>query len=443
MSQKIVLIGAGSSNFGLGTLGDILNSKVLEGSAIVLHDINPETLGKVYDIGRRHIEGNSLPFTLSATTSRKEALQGATFCIISIEIGNRFELWEQDWRIPQQHGIRQVYGENGGPGGLFHSLRIIPAILDICGDIMETCPEAHVFNFSNPMSRICLTVKRKYPELRLTGLCHEIASLSAHLPCILETPLENISFKAGGLNHFSVLLEVLYKDTGRDAYPDVRARAPAYFENLPSFAEMFQRMANPEGESQPTLARQWVERRLFKVILDRFGYLPVTTDSHFGEYIQWAYEVVDHEGILDFYRWYNSWFSRREPEARIGGSSERVIPMIEGIVTDSHQEEHAANVMNDGLIDNLPRDLVVEVPATVDKDGVHGVRLGSLPKGIAGLLSNQVAVHDLTAEAVLTGSRDIALQALLVDPVVDSVRAAEQTLDAILRLQKQYLGYIH
>ena len=103
--------------------------------------------------------------------------------------------------------------------------------------------------------------------------------------------------------------------------------------------------------------------------------------------------------------------------------------------------ELAPQLLGEG--DNLPRDLVVEVPATVDKDGVHGVRLGSLPKGIAGLLSNQVAVHDLTAEAVLTGSRDIALQALLVDPVVDSVRAAEQTLDAILRLQKQYLGYIH
>ena len=102
--------------------------------------------------------------------------------ISSIEVGNRFELWEQDWRIPQQYGVRQVYGENGGPGGLFHSLRIIPPILEICADVMKICPEATVFNFSNPMSRICTTVTRAFPDLKFIGLCHEIASLRNYLP---------------------------------------------------------------------------------------------------------------------------------------------------------------------------------------------------------------------------------------------------------------------
>ncbi|MCB0024748.1 MAG: alpha-glucosidase, partial [Caldilinea sp.] len=124
-----------------------------------------------------------------------------------------------DWHIPQQYGIRQVYGENGGPGGLFHSLRIIPPILDISGDIMAICPDAWVLNFSNPMSRICTTVMRKYPDLKLVGICHEVASLPQHLPHILETPLSNLSFQAGGLNHFSVLLNIHYKDSGADAYP--------------------------------------------------------------------------------------------------------------------------------------------------------------------------------------------------------------------------------
>ncbi|MDI7275181.1 MAG: alpha-glucosidase [Anaerolineae bacterium] len=442
MSQRIVLIGAGSSNFGLGTLGDIFASDVLQGSTIVLHDINPVALKKVEAIGFQHIKERNLPFTLLATTDRREALKGATFCVISIEVGNRFELWEQDWRIPQQYGIRQVYGENGGPGGLFHAMRIVPPILEICGDIMELCPDAHVFNFSNPMSRICLTVKRRFPQLKLTGLCHEIFSLPRDLPAILDTPLSNLEFKAGGLNHFSVLLEVRYRDTGLDAYPDLRARAPDYYATLPTFADLLE--AHLRQAPMPKVgSHPWSERGLFRVILERFGYLPITTDSHFGEYIQWAHDVVDHEGILDFYRFYKAWCQGPEPEQRIRGSSERVIPMIEGIVSDSHQEELAVNVMNDGLIDNLPRDLVVEVPGTVDRNGVHGVRLGALPKGIAGLLANQVAVHDLTAEAILTGSREAALQALLVDPVVDSYRAAEQTLDAILKLQAQYLGYIH
>ena len=177
MEKRIVLIGAGSAQFGYGTLGDILQSKVLEGSHIVLHDINPKTLAVVEKNGRAFIEEHRLPFSISATTNRAEAFKGADFLIISIEVGNRFDLWEQDWRIPQQYGVRQVYGENGGPGGLFHSLRIIPPILEICADVMELCPQATVFNFSNPMSRICTTVHRAFPELKFIGLCHEIGSL--------------------------------------------------------------------------------------------------------------------------------------------------------------------------------------------------------------------------------------------------------------------------
>lgn len=125
MKKTIVLIGAGSAQFGYGTIGDILQSKVLEGSHIVLHDINPNTLAVVEKTGRAFIEEHKLPFTISATTNRVEALQGADFIIISIEVGDRFVLWEQDWRIPQQYGVRQVYGENGGPGGLFQDRKSV------------------------------------------------------------------------------------------------------------------------------------------------------------------------------------------------------------------------------------------------------------------------------------------------------------------------------
>lgn len=461
MKKRIVLIGAGSAQFGFGTIGDILKSKVLEGSHIVLHDINPTSLKKVHDVVQAYVTEQELPFTLSATTSRPEALRGADFCISSIEVGDRFALWEQDWQIPLQYGIRQVYGENGGPGGLFHSLRIVPPILEICGDIMQICPEAHVFNFSNPMSRICTTVRRKYPDLQFVGLCHEIGSLPRHLPRMLQTPFENLSIVAGGLNHFSVLLECTYKDTGKDAYPDIRAKAGDYFSKLPTLRQMaalfekIQQRQQEEGEQavrdQTAIEREfaaieaayeWAERGLFKVILEDFGYLPITTDSHFGEYIQWAHDVVDHRGILDFYFFYKKWTLAKKPEMGKEATGERVIPMIEGILTDSGQEEMAVNVPNAGLIDNLPEWLVVEVPATVDKNGVHGVPLGKLPSGFAGLLYNQVAIHDMTAEAILSGSREVVLQALLVDPIVHSKRAAEQTLDTMLELQADYLGYI-
>ncbi len=450
MGSRIVLIGAGSAQFGFSTMGDIFQSQVLAGSHVVLHDINPTTLARVEAQGREFIQEHNLPFTLSATTSRPEALQGADFCVISIEVGSRFDLWEMDWRIPQQFGIRQVYGENGGPGGLFHSLRIIPPILDICGDVMKICPDAWVFNFSNPMSRICTTVHRQYPDLKLVGLCHEIASLRHYLPPMLETPYEQLHIRAGGLNHFSILLQATYRATGQDAYPDIRARAPAFFASLPGLRDVEAYAAQtgkwpttPEEYRQIPVSKPWSERGLFKVLLEQFGYLPITTDSHLGEYIQWAYDAVDHEGILDFYAMYKHFCLNRVEEPKIELKlTERVIPIIEGILTDAGYEEEAVNLPNAGLIADLPDWIAVEVPAIVDAGGVHGVPLPNYPKAFGGLLLNQAAVHDMTAEAVLSGARAVVLQALLVDPIVDKCAAMDKMLDVVLEAQKKYLRYI-
>jgi alpha-galactosidase len=447
MSQRIVLIGAGSAQFGYGTIGDILQSKVLEGSTIVLHDINPNTLAVVEQNARAFIEERGLPFTITATTQRSEAFQGADFIVNSIEVGDRFALWEQDWRIPQQYGVRQVYGENGGPGGLFHSLRIIPPILEICADIMKYCPRATVFNFSNPMSRICTTVTRAFPDLKFIGLCHEIASLRNFLPRILGVPYEALEVRAAGLNHFSVVLSARYKDSGQDAYPDIRAKAPAFFGNMPSLDAVHKyfketgKWPDETDDFAGIATEAWPERRVFQVILEKFGLMPITSDSHFGEYIQWAYDITDHRGILDFYRFYKEYLAHVEPKIELQ-LSERVVPIIEGILTDSGYVEEAVNIPNRGLIANLPDWIVVEVPATVDKNGVHGIPMGSLPHGFAGLLMNQVAVHDLTAEAVLQKSKALALQALLVDPIVGQYHGIEEMLDTMIAYQEKWLGYL-
>ena len=155
MGKRIVIIGAGSTNFGLKIIGDFYKSQILKGSTIVLHDIRPEAVEKTRKIAENYKEKLQVDFQIEATTSREEALKGADFCLISIEVGNRFELWEQDWGVPVEYGFKQIYGENGGPGGLFHALRIIPVIIEICEDIAKICPNAVVFNYSNPMQRIC------------------------------------------------------------------------------------------------------------------------------------------------------------------------------------------------------------------------------------------------------------------------------------------------
>ncbi|MFX1453176.1 MAG: alpha-glucosidase, partial [Promethearchaeota archaeon] len=220
--EKLVLIGAGSLQFGLGTAGSILASEVLKGSTICLHDIDAKSLDLARQACQAAIDERKLDFTLESTTNRLEALKNATFIINSIEVTPRFELWEMDYNIPRKFGNKQIFGENGGPGGFFHSLRVIPPILEICSDVQKICPNVLFINYSNPMSRICLAIKRKFPTLKFVGLCHEIVSVQIHLPRMLNTPFSNLYIKAGGLNHFGVVLAVKYRDSGKDVYPEIR-----------------------------------------------------------------------------------------------------------------------------------------------------------------------------------------------------------------------------
>ena len=448
MSTRIVLIGAGSAQFGFDMLGDFFQSPVLSDCQIVLHDINAEALERVRKAGQAFVDEKGLDVELTATLSRPEALAGADFCVIAIEVGDRFALWELDQSVPRQFGFTQAFGENGGPGGLFHSLRVVPPILEICADVQKICPDAWVFNYSNPMSRICTTVHRAFPDLNFVGLCHEIASLYQHLPLILETPMSNIEFRAGGLNHFAVLVEASYRDSGKDAYPDVLAKAADYFEKLPDLGSIMKKLFAAEAGStpgsEPALrdgASAWAERGAFRVLLEKFHCLPITTDSHIGEYLQWAPEVADHKAILDFYVYYKKWILRGDPQIK-ATRSERLVSIIEGMVNDERYEEAAVNVPNRGLIAGLPDWLVVEVPAWVDGKGLSGIRLEAMSQGFAGLLSNQVAVHDLLAQAIIDRSKDLAKQALLVDPVVDKVGAIDPMMDVMIELQPDFLGYL-
>lgn len=453
MNQRIVLVGAGSAQFGYGMLGDIMQSEALQDSVVVLHDINPKTISVVATTAAEFIAKEKLPFTIESTTDRVEALRGADFVIVSIEVGDRFELWDQDRTIPQQYGITQIYGENGGPGGVFHALRIIPPILEICDDIAKICPEAMVFCYSNPMTAICTTVNRKYPKMNFFGMCHEIASLPRYLPEILGTSYDNLDVVAGGLNHFSAVLEARYRDSGKDAYPDIRTMAPAFFEKEPGYSDIWREIQkNPEtvhsegSERRAKLKtlhseKPWADRGLFRVILEEFGVLPITSDSHFGEYIGWAHNVADHKGILDFYALYRNSLSDVNPSIKLS-LSERVVPMIDGFLTGSEYVEAAVNVPNNGLIAELPEFVAVEVPCDVTKEGIRGKQMPPLPKAYAALLRNYTGVYDLTAEAILNKSKRLVVQAMLVNPIVHKVDGLHEMVDVMISLQSKWLGYL-
>jgi alpha-galactosidase len=427
--NKIVLIGAGSLQFGLGSVGSIINSETLQGSTVSLHDINPTNLELVTQACKGAIEKGNFNIELESTTDRKKALKNATFIINAIEVGPRFEWFDLDYEIPRKYGNKQVMGENGGPGGLFHSLRVIPPILEICYDIQKICPNAFLINFSNPMSRICLAIKRKYPQLKFVGLCHEFLGFQFHYSKILETPLKNLDIIAGGLNHFGVVLSIKYAKSGKDAYPDLRTKAPAYLSEIKGFGN---------------------DVDLVKYILEKFGYIAYTPDSHYGEYISWAWEKANLEGVRQFYNGYKSMTMKtgEKLEKRIKRGSganlvkpdhERAIPIIEGIITDSGHREASVNLPNNGVISNIPQDLVVECPAIVNKHGMEAVKLGEYPKGLAALLRNQASVQDLVVEAILKKSKEIAFQALMLDPTINNASKAEEIFEEMIKINKDYI----
>ncbi|WP_067929964.1 family 4 glycosyl hydrolase [Alicyclobacillus kakegawensis] len=419
--SKIVIIGAGSVSFGPGSLRDAIQMKELKDSELVLVDLNEENLDIVTRLAKRMNEEAGTGLKISSTTNREEALPEADFVIISIAV-KRDELWKKDWEIPRKYGIRQVLGENGGPGGLSHALRNIPLILDICADMERLCPNALLINFSNPESRIIMAVS-KYTSIKAVGLCHGVYMGRDRVAELLGRKSEDIDVKAAGVNHLLWLLDIRDKNTGEDLYPALRKAE----------AEL--------GESHDPLTR---------AMFRRFGYWPAPSDDHIGEYLSYAYEKTGLHGY-DF-KWAADYreqlWTRLKSLARGEGdlgdlltkpSGEVAFTIIRAIVENRNEYVHAVNIPNNGCIENLPRDAVVEVPALVSGFGIQGLTMGRLPAGIAALCEMQVSVQRLAVEAAVKGDRQAALQALLVDPVVDSMDAAEKTLDELLSVHKDYL----
>jgi alpha-galactosidase len=433
-SPKIVVIGAGSLSFGLGTCGSIFNSDILEGAHVSIHDINADNLELAREACQAKIDHDNLDFTLESTTKREEALKGADFIINSIEVGPRFFWWELDMKIPWKYGSSQVFGENGGPGGMFHSLRVVPPILDICRDINQICPDAILINYSNPMSRILLSIKRSYPDLSIVGLCHEIAHAQDFLPKILKIPFDKMDLWCGGLNHMGAVIKARHKDTNEDLIPEIRRRGVKFLNRWRW--SLKSRFVFP------------VDLTIY--ILENFGFMPYTTDSHYGEYIGWAREVVNMRGIKNFYSVYRKYLwlkglqihyniRRKRGHKLVKPDHERAIPIIEGILSDSNHHELSVNLPNDGVISNLPEDSIIECPAIVNKSGVQGISLGDYPEPLVDLLREEVGVQDLVVKAILNNSRDYAVQALQADPNFPSKHLINAFLDEMLDLQKEWV----
>jgi len=422
MEPRIVLVGAGSSEFGFNSVLDAANIEALRGANLVLHDIDPLRLEQMGPLAERIAEETGSGLEVEWTDDREDALMGADFVVLSIAV-DRMNRWRTDWEIPFRHGIKQVIGENGGPGGLFHTLRNVPPILDICSNMEDLCPDALLLSYTNPVPRLCLAIDR-YTDIQVVGLCHEVEHQMGHIAEVIGIPQTLLDGVSTGLNHFSWFLK-LRLTNGEDAYPLLDAGLEKCD---PSF--------------QP----------LCRAMYKRFGLYPSTDDNHMGEYLAYAWEACPEES-----RGLN-WIDRMEKAGQekweqvkrlIDGeepldvkgrlSGERVMHIIAGIVSNSHHLEYQVNLPNEGQVSNLIEGAIVESPAVIDSSGVHPIQVGPMPEGLAALCNIQILVQELAVEAAVQGDRDLALQAVLADPVVQDLEEGKNAFNELMEAHADLL----
>ena len=454
---KIVCIGAGSAVFGLSNLATIVRSERLRGSEIVLVDIDEDGLKTITALAQKMNEAWGAGMEIWSTTDRTEALPEADFVVVSVQVGPREEVWELDWQIPLKHGVRQPYAENSGPGAFAHTARNVPLILSIARDIEKLCPDAWYLNFTNPMIRLTWAVAR-YTPIKVVGLCHQLYWAYAMAGAVLadrwgldfpddfhvHTDYSNaqqlfrgiaqgyahLDMKAAGLNHFSWIYDIRDKQTGEDLYPLLRQR----------WLHGFRRDFEP------------LTRELFEI----FGLMPTAGDSHMGEYLAWTHDPITKpwdKYDLKLQSWAeirqrraDRWeqaraivAGERSVEELRDAVSEGVPEIIEAMIFNDNSYHPQLNLHNTGLIPNRPTDAIVEVPGVISRYGIQGIGCPPLPEGIAELCRRELALSALVVDAAVQGDRQLALQALLLDPMMNDIDRARAILDDFLLTFSEYL----
>ncbi len=412
---KVAILGAGSTVFARQLMTDLLCAPGLEQGGFALVDIDGERLELAHQLGEKLVESSGRDWAVQASTNRLELLDGCDYVINTIEVAGLRNV-RPDYDIPLKYGVDQCIGDTIGPGGIFKMLRTGPAWLEIARDLERICPQAVVMNYTNPMSALTLLALRA-TRLRVVGLCHSVQGTARQLATYLDVPPEELRFQCAGINHMAWFTELCYR--GQDMYPRLcrAARDPEIYESDPVRFEM----------------------------MLHFGAFVTESSGHFSEYLPYFRKRPDlleryaRDGYLGESGFYASNWPRWRAEAtetsraQLGGKSEILLNrsseyasvIVEAIETNQPAVIHG-NVVNTGLIRNLPRGGCVEVPVLVDGTGLHPVHFGPLPAQLAGLNASHMYVHELMVQAVLERDRKAALSALMLDPLTAAVCSPDE-----------------
>ncbi len=417
---KVAIIGAGSTVFTTELVSDILLTPGLDQArndpgTFALVDIDPERLELAQQMAEWLIERTGSHWIVEASTDRRKVLSDTDFVINTIEVAGLANV-RHDFDIPMKYGVNQCIGDTIGPGGIFKALRTGPAWLEILSDVEQLAPGALVMNYTNPMSILTLA-GLILSDLPIIGLCHSVQGTSRQLAGYLDIPYEELTYKTGGINHLSWFTELTRN--GEDLYPLLfeRARNSEIYEKDPVRFEM----------------------------MKHFGYFVTESSGHCSEYLPYFRkrpELIErccrsgYLGETGFYadNW-PTWRSDNDAKLRriLAGEEEYTLQrgyeygsyIIEAVEKNIPVKIYA-NVLNTGLIDNLPQNGVVEVACLVDRSGIQPTHFGFLPAQMAALCQSHMSVYGLAATAIIEEDREAAFHALALDPLTAAVCSMDE-----------------
>jgi alpha-galactosidase len=439
---KIVIVGGGSYSWGPLFVRDLLIAPGLHGAAIVLHDPNAEALAAVHTLGTKMVRqlGHG---QVEAAAELDSALRGADFVILTITTGG-LEAMQHDLEIPERYGVYQAVGDTVGPGGLLRGLRNIPVVAELAQKMERLCPHAWLLNYTNPMSTLCRTVS-KTSSIRTIGLCHEWLGVRARLAAYFGVPADAFTARIAGINHLPWLLGLEVE--GVDCMPRLHALA----------ADVLAARGRAEGVGEAA-SRSTVDRGMVKSrLLQLYGALPVAGDRHVAEFFPfflgegsgrgkaWG---IERTPIAERYAWRSeAWdaLCRLQEDAEAlrkflaAPSGEAAGEIITALATGGSYAG-IMNLPNTGQVPCLPAGAVVETLGEVADGTARGLPTGELPPAIAAILQRHVTNQELTVAAALAGSRALASQALLGDPLCPpDVEAAARMLEEMLAANRSHL----
>ena len=451
---KITVIGAGSASFGLTNLGAIMRTPELAGSTLAFCDLNEEGLGLVTKLAERINREWDAGFKIEASTKAADVLKDSDFVVLSIAI-NREKCWLEDHELGKKYGIMH-YAENAGPGGFFHAARNISVIMPILSDIERLAPDALVLNFTNPLTRIC-TAAARYSKVKMVGICHQIEfgymmigriladdlgltgvnkdylfrwqDRSSDQRALANAAIERVDMLAAGINHFTWMRSLRDRQTGEELLP------------------LFKKRFLEQTEFEP------YTRDLIRI----FDEVPVSGDAHVLEYLPYTsnmerngwgrYDIQMYPlfamdaGREDMWKTITKMANGEADISHLKNvHSERAETMMAAVFYGQDAYEMSVNIPNtNGLISNMERDAIIEVPAVMGFHGVTGLSFGALPPVAAEFCNRQKLIVDLTVKAIYEGDKNLAVQALAIDPMVDDLGIAGSIVEEGLELNRKYL----